>query len=358
MGIIRLLLAMAVFNSHFPVVDFPVVDGHEAVLAFFVISGFYMAFILDRAYSTPRNFYYGRFLSLYPMYVFALTLSVALIVSIDIHPMTTLEKLKQLMADPVAFGVMLWSSICLIGQEFLFSLAPGQHGGLTFVENSRNAIWPNAPLIQGWSLSLEFVFYLLAPFLVRLKTPSLIIITAASLIAKVTVTTTGLHEIVFYRRFFPTEFWLFGCGILAYRTSRFLPSGKNLMGFLLFASFILLIGMMGSVPEQVLPYALPIITIIALPHVFHTFSSFQYDRFIGKISYPFYLLHFSVIAIFESAYDEPNGWLILIVTLVLAIATHLLFTPGMEHLKQKLRTPKSNWDTPSYENQPVHAANA
>ena len=43
MGMIRLLLAIAVFNSHFPSLpDLPMVDGHEAVLAFFAISGFYM----------------------------------------------------------------------------------------------------------------------------------------------------------------------------------------------------------------------------------------------------------------------------------------------------------------------------
>ena len=68
MGAVRFLLAFAVFNSHFPVVDWAIVGGHEAVLAFFAISGFYMALILDTSYGSARTFYMSRFLSLYPMY--------------------------------------------------------------------------------------------------------------------------------------------------------------------------------------------------------------------------------------------------------------------------------------------------
>lgn len=128
MGIIRLLLACAVFNSHFPFLDMSVVDGHEAVLAFFAISGFYIALILDTTYATPGRFYMGRFLSLYPMYVLALCISIALLVVWDIHPMVSLEEMQAFLADPMAFFVMAWTSTCVFGQELLFSLAPSPEG--------------------------------------------------------------------------------------------------------------------------------------------------------------------------------------------------------------------------------------
>lgn len=136
MGIIRFLLAIAVFNSHFPMLDLPIVDGHEAVLSFFAISGFYMALVLDTAYASTRAFYMSRFLTLYPIYVFALIISIALVMTLDVHPMSTAAELKQLLSDPISFLVMVWTSIFVLGQELLFSLAQSPDGGLHFVEEA------------------------------------------------------------------------------------------------------------------------------------------------------------------------------------------------------------------------------
>lgn len=340
MGIIRLLLAIAVFNSHFPFLEVPVVDGHEAVLAFFAISGFYIALILDTTYNSSREFYWGRFLSLYPMYLIGLSISVALLTVGDIHPMTGLDKMQSLLSDPLAFAIMLWTSACVFGQELLFSLGQSPDGGLHVVEASRHGIWRHAPLIQAWSLSLEIVFYALAPLLVRLKTPTLCGVVVLSLLAKIGVVTGPLADVVFFKRFFPTEFWLFGCGILAYRYYRTLPKQSRAIDYF---CFILLVGailIVGDVDDPYLPFALPAVTLVALPFVFRTFSVTRFDRDIGKISYPFYLLHFSAIAIFEEYWEEPLGLHILAATLIAAILAHTAINPGTEFLKQRLRAAK------------------
>lgn len=340
MGIIRLLLAIAVFNSHFPFLDMPVVDGHEAVLAFFAISGFYMALILDTTYTSTKSFYVGRFLSLYPIYIFATALSVALLVTWDVHPMTGLSELKKLLADPMAFIAMLWTSAFVFGQELLFCLSPSPDGGLHIVEASRHAIWKHAPLIQAWSLSLEITFYALAPLLVRLKTRTLGNVVAASIVVKLMIMNGAFAETVFFKRFFPAEFWLFGCGILAYRFYRTLPrksEAVDFFAFLLLAGFIFIVG---DVERAFEPFALPAATLITLPFIFRGFRSVRIDREIGKISYPFYLLHFSAIAIFEAYWDEPEGWHILIFALAAALLTHSIFNPGIELLKNRMRTAK------------------
>ncbi|BDQ35036.1 acyltransferase family protein [Pseudodesulfovibrio portus] len=340
MGIVRLLLAIAVFNSHFPLTDLPVVDGHEAVLAFFAISGFYMALILDGTYSSARSFYMGRFLSLYPIFAFAMSVSVALLVTLDIHPMATLDNVKSILAHPAGFLSMVSTAILPVGQELLFSFAITPENGLHFLtEAGRTGLWHSAPLIQAWSLSLETVFYALAPLLVVMRTRTLAWLVGLSLCAKVLVVAGGFLDVVFLKRFFPIEFWLFGSGILAYRFYKTLPETPALSDSLIFAALVTIIAMVGEAPPEAAPFALPLATLFSLPFVFRRFRDFSWDRVVGKVSYPFYLIHFTVIAIFETTMEEPLGWDILAVSLAAAVAVHALFAPGIGVLKQAVRLP-------------------
>lgn len=336
---IRLLLAVAVLNSHFSLTDLPMVDGHEAVLGFFAISGFYMALILDTGYPSARSFYLSRFLTLYPMYLLALAVSVGLLASLNIHPMTTLARMKTILSDPAGFVVMAWTSICLVGQELLFSLSLSPDG-LHVVSASRDALWRNAPLIQAWSLSLEVAFYALAPLLVSLRSRTLAGLAALSLFAQIGILAGGLAEVVFYKRFFPLEFWLFACGILAYRLYRLMPSAPRPFDYMTFVALAAIILLVGNAPAQVRPFALPFAILFSLPFVFRGFRRFATDRYVGRISYPFYLFHFTVIAIFETCMDEPYGWDILATTLAVAVVVYALFTPGIEKLKRLLRRPR------------------
>ncbi len=339
MGFIRLLLAFAVFNSHFSVLeDMPIVDGHEAVLAFFAISGFYMALILDGPYRSGRSFYAARFLALYPMYVFALSISIALVATLDIHPFTSSAELQMFLSNPWALLLTLWTSATLIGQELFFCLSQAADGSLHFVTTTRYAIWHNAPLVQTWSLSLEMVFYALAPFLVRLRNRPLLFLVAASLAVKLLILTSPAKDVGFFLRFFPAEFWLFGCGILAYRFHTHLPKNRHTVDYFVFivlAGFILYAN---EVPEYLEPFFLPLVTLAALPFVFRACKRSAFDRLAGKLSYPFYLLHFSAIAVFERYMEDPEGWQILIATLIAAAFTHALFSPGIEALKRKIRS--------------------
>lgn len=337
MGLIRFMLAIAVLNSHFPVSDIPLVGGHEAVLAFFVISGFYMALILDTSYATTKGFYLSRFLTLYPIYVFALIVSVAMLTSLDLHPMTTMSRVKDVLADPLGFVALAWTSVAIVGQELLFCLGIGPDTGLHILTGSRKAIWLHAPLIQAWSLSLEIMFYAMAPLLARLRTRHLLALTAASLCLKIAIVAGPLVDVVFFKRFFPAEFWLFGCGMLAYRLHTVLPKTPRLSDLLFFAALVATILVAGEAPEEASSFALPVAVIVALPLVFRCFRHYEFDRFVGKLSYPFYLLHFHVIAIFETYHDDPEGWQILAVTTVAALFTHSLFNTGLESLKSRLR---------------------
>ena len=67
MGIIRLLLALAVLLAHVenaPAFLLRFIPGSLAVQCFYIISGFYMALVLNGKYSSKRDFYFNRFLRL------------------------------------------------------------------------------------------------------------------------------------------------------------------------------------------------------------------------------------------------------------------------------------------------------
>ncbi|WP_319581870.1 acyltransferase [uncultured Pseudodesulfovibrio sp.] len=338
MGIIRLLLAFAVFNSHFPFFEgTTLVNGHEAVLTFFAISGFYMALILDRSYSDARSFYWSRFLTLYPMYALAVVISLGLLTSLDVSSMTNRASLRAILADPAAFLIMAWTTATTIGQELLFSLTLSPQGGLHFTAYSHDALWTDAPLIQTWSLSLEATFYALAPFLVRLRSRTLFGLLAASLALKLAVMASPLSGVIFFKRFFLLEFWLFAGGILAYRAHRRLPEAARWYDYGLFLVLAGMVLLSDGLPKPLLPFFLPTIALVAMPLVFRGFKRLRFDRFAGKISYPFYLLHYIVIALFETYAEDPEGGQILVAALAASIVFHFLFNPGIESLKTKLR---------------------
>ncbi|MEZ7196822.1 acyltransferase family protein [Pseudodesulfovibrio karagichevae] len=338
MGLIRLLLAFAVFNSHFPTFEgAPLVNGHEAVLTFFAISGFYMALVLDRSYRDARSFYWSRFLTLYPMYVLALVISLGLLTSLDVHSLTNRATLRAIVADPAAFLVMAWTSATTFGQELLFSLARTPGGGLHFTAYNHDALWADAPLIQAWSLSLEATFYAMAPFLVRLRTRTLVGLMAASLALKFAVMASPLSGVIFFKRFYPLEFWLFAGGILAYRVHRRLPETPRWYDYGLFLALAGLALVADGAPRPLLPFFLPTAALFSMPLVFRGFKRLRLDRFAGKISYPFYLLHYIAIALFETYADDPEGGQIVAAALAASIVVHFLFNPGIESLKTKLR---------------------
>ena len=75
MGMLRVALAMAVVLSHLPLATLQFMSGGLAVQGFFIVSGFYMALVLDGKYKDVGLFYSNRLLRLFPTYFVMMALT-------------------------------------------------------------------------------------------------------------------------------------------------------------------------------------------------------------------------------------------------------------------------------------------
>ena len=198
MGALRLLLALLVATSHLAVVvkDNPEILCGQAVIAvrlFFVLSGFYMALVLQAPRSRYRratDFYMSRLLKLLPMYwvLSAITFAIAASTRGDFFPllypyrawhgidMSTLQggALAYIATTLISLiGSDTWTWLGVNPSSGAWSIAPAYSSGATWA-----LVLSAVP--QAWTLGLELGFYALAPLLARTRTVWLLVIIGAS----------------------------------------------------------------------------------------------------------------------------------------------------------------------------------
>src|ERR1035441_7445780 len=183
MGIVRTLLALAVVSAHYhaalPLLGDVPFYGHGAysVSAFFIASGFYMSLVINEKYGDRwKQFYISRLLRLGPILLSVLAAHAVLFLisgTVTMYGGFTIPafwamfqkvpwiwKLVVVSANTTTVGTDALNFVAFDpnGQAHLqkMSLAAGQVPGSWF-----------AMFQPGWSLSVEIVFYLLAPFIVR-----------------------------------------------------------------------------------------------------------------------------------------------------------------------------------------------
>ncbi len=311
MGVLRLLLALSVVLVHtHGCFGFCPLGAAEAVETFYIISGFYMAMILTEKYRGPgsyRLFLTNRFLRIYPVYW--------IIVALSILAWTTSYLLTG-QAGPMAARVYVGlpgcaalgvSNALIFGQDAMLFLGLDAHGGLFWTSNcwSSNPAASEFLLVpQAWSLSVELLFYMCAPFLVRRSPRILIGIILASLALRgyVYFHLGWVHDPWTYR-FFPLELAFFLAGSLAYQwyrriRNRSVSRRALLPGVAVFFLICLLYQFApdwkagGVVIKQWTFYAL---ACGAIPWLFMTSKDSRVDRYLGELSYPLYLVHFLAV---------------------------------------------------------------
>jgi peptidoglycan/LPS O-acetylase OafA/YrhL len=310
MGLLRLLLAIAVVIYHSgPLWGIQSVGGVVAVESFFMISGFYMALVLNGKYApgSYRLFITNRLLRLYPAYwvMVGLTILVSLVCYLRLGIPLKLEPYQQA-AGHLSLGGWVWLSLTnlfIIGQDVQMFMVIDQNGNWHFSRDylhSHPFVHQLMFVHQAWSMAIEILFYLVAPWLLRRRTGVLVLVGIASLGTRLLLYRQGLFQDPWNYRFFPSELVFFVVGALAYRASLLLTPGQ-LTRRLFYASFGLLLcftvlyQFVAGGPLRPVAYYLCLAG--ALPFVFlHTRNS-RWQQKAGELSYPIYISHILVLLV-------------------------------------------------------------
>ncbi len=310
MGILRFLLATSVVIAHSnPLFGFKLMPGWNAVEVFFIISGFYMTMILDRKYIGEGRlflFWSNRFLRLYPIYWFVM-LMVILASLAQYFLLNDWDRLESYIeyADILSFGTWFYliiSNFTMLGQDIILFLSLNPDNGEMFWTSNFMQTDPRMHgflfIPQAWSLSIEIMFYLIAPFVVTKSLKVIAPLFALSLAVGLYTYHMGLDHDPWTYRFFLSELALFLLGTFAYRLykkglekSVFTP--KKL--YAVCAVYLAILVFYNYLPVH--EWAFYLFTCAALPFVFELTKSAKLDSKIGELSYPIYISHLFVISI-------------------------------------------------------------
>lgn len=348
MGFLRLLLAVAVVIDHSaPFFCLRLTGGRVAVQLFYMISGYYMALVLASKYTGRGS--YGRFLAnrclrLFPSYwaIAILTLMVSLVARAMIGDWGRLEPWVAY-GDPLSSAtkaVLAVTNAVIVGQDALmFTGLTARGDSLTFVTDFSRSTPPVYEFLlvpQAWSLSVELMFYLVAPFLLRQHVTVLLLTLLGSLGLRVWLATAcGLSNDPWTYRFFPCELGLFTLGALAFRLTPLeatMPTRPSRRGH---AAIVVMAMLIVSYPvwiaatdpyRELARWAFYGCFFVLLPVIFNATRFSKLDRTIGELSYPLYVCHVLVVWILKGIAGriDVGSWLG-----ELAVVGSLAFAYGM-----------------------------
>lgn len=346
MGIVRLVLALSVVLAHSSAIfGTTLFGGRTAVECFFVISGFYMAMVLSRKYSrsnggTWKTFMASRVARLLPVYVVVLVASAGatFVAAVRGRGVDFLDTFGALSVPGQI--VTIFANATLLGQDWLSFTAVGSSGFPLVVPDPLADPDRGTNLLlvpQAWSISIELLFYALAPFLLRLSTRSLVLIGAASLLVRVGLVLAGLDYDPWTYRFFPAELVFFLLGAIAFRLFGTEPPQPRWMGPTLLITLSCLAVIFGTLKEvaPALEMAIPFAFAVAVPYFFSWTSKNKRDQWIGELSYPLYLVHVLMGKVMATAGLPVNGLTLSLTSLAASVGLLVVVAAPLEKLRQR-----------------------
>ncbi len=330
MGTIRFLLAICVVTAHIPFQSFRFFLPEMAVRSFYVISGFYMALILNEKYSSYSSFLINRFLRLYPIYWLILFITfIVVLFSRNFIPTGSWGILNT-----SSHIILILTNLLIVGQDIMSFVGYNiQNGSFFFTANPHPIYHPLSPIMLdgvAWSISLELTFYLTAPFLVKRKPWLIVLVILLSALLRMVMGAVGLsHKDDAYSRFFfPFELMYFCLGILAYKIYAHIKKSDQYASIavaLYCFSVAYCIGFQ-HVPEPFCKgntFLYPFWLMVTIPFIFLHFKSKKWDQFIGDLSYPIYICHLLIINLikiyiypFLPAFGQEIAWVLVIIAVI------------------------------------------
>jgi len=346
------LLAFAVAGGHaLGFFNFPNIYlyGGEAVQIFYMISGFLIALILRGKYANSANgnwiFYSNRAVKIFVPYLVVLGITLALSALFYIFTNNALS-LNSFVQEGSVMSLTTWlfalfTNLFILGQDWAFFLIY-RSGELMFSLKAYDP--PTASqftiIVPAWSLSIELAFYAIAPFILRRHFLAVATVALASSWLRFEAYGRGYYNFATELHFFPFELSLFLFGSLSYFWYDFL-NRRNLVHPALSACLTgLLAALVALHPRwvDIKPYQFFVLVALLLPSLFDFATRHKWDRWMGDLSYPLYLVHWPVL-VFGSAISQlpyMNGlgrtlaypYALIAISLIASIAiNHLIVNP-------------------------------
>lgn len=339
MGFLRTTLALVVCLIHAGSLgDYVPMHGDAAVQGFYVVSGFYMALVYSEKYARLPGgtavFWINRYLRLAPAY---LVVSVIAYLAFGRYTLGGLDA-----ADRAA---ILLSEFTMIGQDiFMFLGYAPETGHWFFTPDFHSLTSAQIPtyrmmmIPQGWSIGVELWFYALAPFLVLRRTETIAAIIVGTLLLRLTAASTlGFVGDPWDYRFFPFELGTFLLGVLSYRACRNRPdsmpehAGIPILGGLLI--YIAAYHYLPLAPSEK-RWLFLLLLAFSLPSIFAFTRRSVWDRRMGELSYPLYIVH---ILCFSFLAGVPDGWFKTPLLVGSAVLSAVLLAIVVERPSERIR---------------------
>jgi peptidoglycan/LPS O-acetylase OafA/YrhL len=325
MGAIRILLALSVVVWHMPGPHLRLLNAAVAVLCFFIVSGFYMALVVNEKYGPSgqgwvRRFYSARFLRLYPAYA-AMCMVIVAWCFWRGSPTALTARLPVTGGEQLLLAVL---NISVLGQD-LYEMMNHVSAGWVRSWFSPTFFNTNFMMIgQAWSLSSEIFFYLLVPFAVR-SLPRLVGLFLTSLAIRFfLIGVVGLESGIWGYWFIPATMCMFTLGSLSYQFYRAVKTWRHAplvgwcaLGFMtvwliwrvMVDGVVLAVDATDNLDQPRFWFAY-LTFAAAVPFVFIATKDVRIDRWIGDLSYPLYLCHGMFLGIVFNIWRLPQGTLL------------------------------------------------
>jgi peptidoglycan/LPS O-acetylase OafA/YrhL len=356
MGLLRFLLALAVILEHTSAGSLwglKLTGGTVAVQTFFIISGFYMALILNEKYigaGSYRLFITNRLLRLLPAYWMVLIVTIIFTALAWMF----LGKTGKLQLFASYWGgldistkvFLVFANIGLVGQDWAMFLGLDTSGLLYPVADFHQSVPPLHSFLfvpQAWSLGVELTFYLMAPFVVTRSAAAIFCFAFLAVCLRYDLYAHfGLFNDPWNYRFFPTELALFLMGALSYKLYvrirnlklGIMPLAASCLLLFVTASFQFLPDYLSASHFNLKIWLFYVFAATAIPLAFICTKNISPDRYIGEMSYPAYISHILVIGMAKGIGIEHPA-LVVAGTVIVSILLFKYLIEPIDHFRDK-----------------------
>jgi peptidoglycan/LPS O-acetylase OafA/YrhL len=299
------------------------------VQAFYAISGFYMAFVLNEKYlpGTYGLFFSNRFLRLFPVYVVTLVITLLVALLIPLPFITAWQSTQPIDAPSLTY--LIGTQVVMFGQDAAMFLGL-RDGGLIFAPDfhtDRHPVYELLAVGQAWTLGVELWFYLIAPFLVRRPLRVIVVFIFASIAVRLSLQALfGFSGDPWSYRFFPSELALFLVGVVGYHVyKRDDRASLQWLATVVVCVGAALLANRWNGATRVASVTMLMAMLFAIPFVARWSRTSKLDRLVGELSYPIYIGHGLLIYVADHFMQASAVRSVVILTSILLSSAGLYF---------------------------------